>query len=77
MSSAAPSKVAAGTFCANARHNAIQGVPWSLAQMRHTFNSCSALETIDLRRFKASALADLTYTFGACAKLRAVLVGPN
>lgn len=40
--------------------------------MQYTFNLCSALESIDLSGFKASALANLTYTFGACAKLRMI-----
>lgn len=32
---------------------------WEMAQLRHALNSCSALESIDLRGFKASALANL------------------
>lgn len=47
---------------------------WEMAQLRHALNSCSALESIDLRGFKASALANLAYTFGAYAKPRTIPV---
>lgn len=45
-----------------------------MAQLRHALNSYSALESIDLRGFKASALANLAYTFGAYAKPREIPV---
>lgn len=40
-----------------------------VARMEHTFNSCSALAELDLRGMSPSALASLTYTFGACTSL--------
>lgn len=45
-----------------------------VVQMQHTFNSCTALETLDLRGFEPGSLANLTYTFGGCSKLRTILV---
>lgn len=110
--------LASGVFCANAKYNAIQCVPWAslskqvrsvvieygarcgtgactnywfygctnlvkvdgmssllgVAQMQHTFNSCLALASLDLRGFKPGALTSLSYTFGGCSKLASILV---
>lgn len=110
--------LASGKFCANAKYNAIQCVPWAslskqarsvvieygascgtgactnywfygctnltrvdgmsslqgVTQMQHTFNSCLALASLDLRGFKPEALTNLSYTFGGCSKLASILV---
>lgn len=44
------------------------------AHVQQLFNSCTALETLDLRGFEPGSLANLTYTFGGCSKLRTILV---
>lgn len=44
--------------------------------MQHAFNSCTALEALDLRGFKPGSLANLTFTFDGCSKLRTILVDP-
>lgn len=110
--------LASGVFCANAKYNAIQCVPWAplskqvpsvvieygvgcgtgactnywfygctnlvkvdgmsalpgVTQMQHTFNSCLALASLDLRGFKPGSLTNLSYTFGGCSKLASILV---
>ena len=45
-----------------------------VTQMQHTFNSCLALASLDLRGFEPTALTSLTYTFGGCSKLVKILV---
>ena len=45
-----------------------------VTQMQHTFNSCTALASMDMRGFKPGALANLSYTFGGCSKLASILV---
>ena len=44
------------------------------AHVQQLFNSCTALETLDLCGFKPDSLANLTYTFGGCSKSRTILV---
>lgn len=41
-------------------------------QMRHTFNSCAALASLDLSGMDPSALEDLTYTFSGCKSLATI-----
>lgn len=43
-------------------------------QMQFMFNSCTALAELDMRGLDPSGLTDLSYLFGSCYALKAVLV---
>jgi hypothetical protein len=45
-----------------------------IRRMEHTFNSCTSLETLDLRGVDPSSLEKLTYTFAGCSSLTTILV---
>lgn len=45
-----------------------------LADMRHTFNSCTALASLDLRGLDPGALGELFYTFAGCTALATITV---
>lgn len=58
-------------------HQALTGVAGmgnlaGVRQMRHTFNSCAALPSLDLSGMDPSALEDLTYTFSGCKSLATI-----
>lgn len=58
-------------------HQALKGVAGmgglaGVRQMRHTFNSCAALASLDLSGMDPSALEDLTYTFSGCKSLATI-----
>ncbi len=58
-------------------HQALTGVAGlgnlsGVREMRHTFNSCRALASLDLSGMDPSSLEDLTYTFSGCDALATI-----
>lgn len=45
-----------------------------VGEMRHTFNSCKGLASLDLRGFDPSGLTSLFYTFSGCSALEMIAV---